>query len=110
MGAIKNDGHKPQMDLVPYEAVAAIADALQYGVEKYGRDNYLTEPGLSHARLAASVLRHMFAYTGGQRTDPESGLQHVHHAIAALAMLVTTIERFPEQELDQSSEDVRWFK
>lgn len=43
-----------------------------------------------------SLLRHLFAYNDGKDTDPESGLSHLDHACASLAMLVASIRANPE--------------
>jgi hypothetical protein len=88
VGAVKHDGDKPDLTLVPRKAVVAIARALMFGADKYGRNNFRQEPRLSKNRLLASTLRHLFADLDGEALDPESGLPHLYHAIAALSMLL----------------------
>lgn len=84
IGGTKHDTGKPDISLVPYIAIECEARALGYGEQKYGRYNYTA--GFESSRLTAAALRHLYAYIGGQNTDPESGLCHLGHARACLAM------------------------
>lgn len=90
LGGVKHDGGKPDLSLIPRHAAEAIARALMYGEGKYGRNNYLR--GFKSYRLVAAALRHIFAWQSGEETDPESGLSHLDHAIACLAMLIQTVK------------------
>jgi hypothetical protein len=56
-----------------------------YGAGKYGRFNF--KKGIEHTRLADACLRHLTAYLDGEDLDPESGVSHLGHALASLAML-----------------------
>lgn len=87
-GAVKHDADKPDPTLVPPKAVLAIARAMGFGAKKYGRDNYRQAPRLERNRLLASAFRHLLADLDGEALDPESGLPHVNHAMASLAMLI----------------------
>ena len=82
----KHDNGKPDLSLVPYIAISTEALALGFGEKKYGRYNYTN--GFEVSRLTAAALRHLFAYNGGETYDPESGLHHIGHARATLAMLL----------------------
>lgn len=95
MAGVKFDGGKPRMDLVPTEALIAMATVFGYGAEKYGEYNW--RGGINHSRLYAAVMRHLTSYWGGETTDPESGLNHLHHAIAGLAMLVSMPEEYDDR-------------
>lgn len=82
--ALKFDSGKPDLALVPRASVEAIARAMMFGAEKYGRDNWRL--GFDdNTRVLAAALRHIFAYVDGERTDPESGLSHLDHALAGLS-------------------------
>ena len=81
----KNDEGKPDLTLVPKEALWGMATALTYGADKYGRHNFRN--GLEYSRLAAACMRHLTAYMDGETLDPESGNNHLYHALASLAML-----------------------
>lgn len=81
----KFDGDKLRMDLIPAEAIYAIARVLTYGAKKYGDRNW--EEGLSWSRPYAALLRHAIAWFHGEETDPESGLSHLDHMAANAAFL-----------------------
>jgi hypothetical protein len=89
--AVKFDGDKPRLELVPPSAIIALGQVLGYGAAKYSEHNYLK--GMAHTRLIGAALRHMFAWIGGEEIDPESGLSHLSHALASIAMLIETKAR-----------------
>ena len=88
--AKKFDGEKPAVDLVCPEYILGTAEVLTFGAKKYGRKNYLNGAGDGeyHCRLYAAIQRHLLAYHAGEKLDPESGMSHLFHASAGLAMLV----------------------
>lgn len=83
---MKFDQGKPDLSLVPYIAVTTEALALGFGERKYGRYNYTA--GFEVSRLTAAALRHIYQYNNGDTFDSESGLHHIGHARACLAMLL----------------------
>jgi hypothetical protein len=89
-GGTKHDNGKPDLSLVPYSFLMEVAKALMYGEKKYGRYNF--EKGFPTHRLLSAALRHIWAYVNGEDKDPESGLSHLAHAGASLAMLVRCLE------------------
>lgn len=91
MAAIKNDSEKPDLSLIPRPAMEAIARALMFGEKKYHRYNYLK--GMEYHRLVAAAMRHLTAWQDGETLDPESGLSHLDHATASLAMLIDMIAK-----------------
>ncbi len=38
-------------------------------------------------------MRHILAWMGGEKNDPESGLSHIYHASCMLAFLAAQMER-----------------
>lgn len=82
----KHDNGKADLSLVPLIAIESEAFALGFGEKKYGRYNYTN--GFEVSRLTSAALRHLLAYNGGETYDPESGLHHIGHARANLAMLL----------------------
>jgi hypothetical protein len=87
---------KARFDLIPYEALKAMADAFGPGEARYGRlDRDLTlanwkglditgeQSPISHS------LKHIALYAAGETTDPETGApeDHLGHALANLAMM-----------------------
>jgi hypothetical protein len=82
----KREKMSQRYDLVPFEMIEAYARVAEFGARKYASWNW--SAGLPRMQLAASLLRHLFAYMRGQDIDPESGLPHTDHIVwnaAALA-------------------------
>ena len=86
VGGTKHDGGKADLSLVPHIAVSTEAQALMFGEQKYGRYNYTN--GFQVSRLTAAALRHIYQYNSGHDVDSESGIHHIGHARACLAMLL----------------------
>lgn len=95
----KNDQGKPRVSLIPKAAILGAARGLTYGEKKYGTHNFRN--GLSFSRLADATMRHLTSWLEGENNDPESGLSHLDHAIASLAML-----KFMEEH--RQDMDDRW--
>jgi hypothetical protein len=87
MDAIKYDGDKPMLSLVPSHAINGMGRALTYGAKKYANFNYKQGDGLDWDRYSSALLRHLFAWLGGEDKDPESGLNHIDHVLACAGML-----------------------
>lgn len=85
-GGIKHDAGKLRMDLLPQDAVEALAQILTDGAVKYGQRNW--ERGMAWSRPYAALLRHLLAWWGGQDEDPESGHSHLWHVLTNAAFLV----------------------
>lgn len=81
----KMDAGKARIDLVAPEFVTATADVLAFGAAKYSERNW--ERGMSWGRCFGALMRHMWAWWGGERNDPESGLPHLAHAACCLMFL-----------------------
>ncbi len=85
VGGTKYDSGKPDLSLLPTSSLEAMARALMYGEQKYNRNNF--KAGFNSNRLIAACLRHVNAWNDGEDLDPESGVDHLGHALACLAML-----------------------
>lgn len=96
MSATKNDSGKPSISLVPKEALWGCAAALTFGKNKYGQWNY--KKGMAYTRLADAAFRHLSQFIDGEDNDPESGLSHLHHCIASIAMLIDCNKNHPEND------------
>lgn len=101
MSGTKNDKDKPDFSLLPYAALEALARVLDFGAAKYDRNNY--RKGFDNTRLLAAALRHIHAYSNGEDLDPESGLSHLDHGLASIAMLL-------QNQKDGVSNDTRGFE
>jgi hypothetical protein len=84
-GGKKHDAGKPDLTLVPLALEEACARALGFGAGKYGRNNF--KGGIKYTRVLAACLRHLRAWNERRDNDEESGLSHLDHAVACLAML-----------------------
>lgn len=89
----KLDGGKAQFHLLPWEAVREVVKVLEFGARKYAPGNWRLVPNATE-RYGDAAIRHLAAWQGGERCDPESGLHHLAHAgccvLFALAFEVAT--------------------
>ena len=51
------------------------------------------EKGMSWGRVFGAMMRHMWAWWGGQKADDETGYSHLHHAACCLMFLIAYEER-----------------
>jgi hypothetical protein len=86
---IKFDGNKPNLTFIPKEAMFEMGKALTFGAKKYGDHNYRN--GMKVSRQLAAALRHIYQHLDGETLDPESGVTHIGHALASLAMACYTL-------------------
>lgn len=84
-GGIKHDGDKPQWHLLPFEAVEGAVRVLMHGAKKYSAYNW--SKGMPYTRVLDAAQRHLNAIYQGEDKDPDSGLDHVDHAICELVFL-----------------------
>ena len=97
---VKNDEGKLRMELIPPEALDALASVLTFGANKYGDRNW--EKGIQWSRVYGAALRHMNAWVqqkDDDGCDDETGLSHLAHALACITFLVT-YERRQMYEFD----------
>ena len=87
MRAQRHNKGKLRLDLVPPEAIEALAEVIGYGAEKYDENDW--RKGDKYSTTYASLQRHLLAWYKGIDNDDESGMNHLHHAITNIAFLVT---------------------
>ena len=83
---IKQDKEKIRLELIPPEAMWAIAAVRTYGIQKYGDKESWRQ--VEAERYIGALLRHLAAHMGGEKIDPESGLPHMWHVLCNAAFLV----------------------
>lgn len=83
--AIKFDTDKIRVDLLPICPLMRTAKVLTFGAKKYSERNW--ELGFDWSRPYGALLRHMFAWWGGEDKDPETGLSHLDHAACCIMFL-----------------------
>lgn len=78
---------KPDLSLVTAAMLEAVAAALKNGAVRYGRGNWRSTPvrGLVYT---AAALRHIKAWEDGEDFAADSGVHHLAHALASLAIIV----------------------
>lgn len=59
---------------------------MTFGERKYAAHNWRN--GLEYSRVLDAVMRHIAAFNGGERLDPESGCSHLAHAACGLMFLI----------------------
>ncbi len=101
VGGYKADEDKVRMDLIPPEAIFALADILTSGAKKYSNRNW--EKGMKWSRPFAASMRHLWAWWAGAAPttksflfgslDSESGRSHLWHALCCISFLVAYEER-----------------
>ena len=87
LSAVKYDGGKIRLDLIPFDALDEIARALEYGAIKYSEGQW--EGGFEWRRLIGATLRHVTSWARGQDKDLESGVSHLAHAGAMILFLLS---------------------
>ena len=84
---VKFDSDKIRMELIPPDALEALAKILTDGAKKYGARNW--EKGMAWSRAYAALQRHLLAWWGGQDVDPESGHPHLWHVLTNAVFLTS---------------------
>jgi hypothetical protein len=82
----KHDAGKLRYELLPPDAIAAVAAVMTYGATKYGDRNW--EKGMAWSRLRGAAARHLAAFDIGEDNDPETGLPHLAHATCCLMFIL----------------------
>lgn len=87
----KDDATKARLDLIPPELLFAVGDILNFGSVKYGERNW--EKGMAWSRVFGALMRHMWAWWGGEKGDSETGKSHLWHAGCCIAFLIAYEQR-----------------
>jgi hypothetical protein len=83
----KHDAGTRRYDLVPWGAIGQMVDVLGHGAAKYSADGWRAVPD-ARRRYFAALMRHVIAWYCGERTDPDSGMHHLAHALCDVAFLI----------------------
>lgn len=87
----KDDGGKVRYELLPPELLDGVAQILTFGAAKYEDRNW--EKGMKWSRAFGAMMRHLWAWWGGQHNDAETGQSHLWHAGCCLAFLIAYEQR-----------------
>lgn len=86
---------KPDYSLIPIAAMQEAAKVLEYGASKYERDNWRRP---THWSVSFACLqRHLAAWQAGEDNDPESGRNHLGHAMCNILQMLDMLENYPEE-------------
>ena len=88
-GAMKEALGKPPVSLVPTELILGAARAFAFGEQKYNRHNW--RKGMKGSLLYDALMRHLLAWNDGEDNAEDSGVAHLDHAAACLAMLMSDL-------------------
>lgn len=78
---------KPDLSLVPPTALREMARAMGDGASKYGAYNWRDHPVLARVYVAAA-MRHLGDWLDGEELAQDSGVHHLAHAMANMAILL----------------------
>ena len=96
-GGRKFDGGKLQYGLLPPLALKATTEILTFGAEKYEPDNWKHVPD-SKRRYFDAMQRHLWAWKEGEQNDPETGKNHLAHAMCCLMFLYEHDVKYSKDE------------
>lgn len=82
---------KVSITKLPAVALAHAAHAMMNGAEKYGPYNWRAKEVKASIYVDAA-LRHLYDWFEGQETATDSGVHHLGHAIACMAILLDAQE------------------
>lgn len=112
---VKHDNGKAPMSLIAYDVIEKVAHVLGFGAKKYAPNNW--KKGMKMSRVMDATFRHLTAWNEGEDIDPESGLNHIDHALCELMFLRWYIihrpdldDRYKETLLltNEVKEDLEW--
>lgn len=92
----KLDAGKPSLGLVDRTALEELAKVLDFGKRKYDAHNW--RGGITWSRVIDSALRHINAFNDGEDMDPESGLNHIAHAMCNCMFLLNYYRTHKEKD------------
>lgn len=78
---------KPPFHLIPQPFLVILSKVMNLGASKYGPFNWRTNSVAASVYIAAA-MRHIASYYDGEDKDPESGVSHLAHAAACMAILI----------------------
>jgi hypothetical protein len=76
-------GSRPELLDVDWQL--GTGEVLKFGADKYA-DN-LWRKGMAWSRVYGALLRHLYAFWGGEMLDPETGKPHMYHATCCIMFL-----------------------
>lgn len=84
---LKTGEGKVQWSLLPWDAAAVVVEVMEHGAEKYGPGNW-ADQSPRDPKYFDAAMRHLVAWRSGEKIDPESGVNHLGHAVSSLLILL----------------------
>jgi hypothetical protein len=78
---------KTPLGLIPTVAMDVMSAVLKHGADKYGEANWRTAP-IAISTYTSAFFRHLNAWRDGEDLDPDSGVSHLGHVMAACAIIL----------------------
>ena len=91
--AMRYNQGKLQWDLVDFPSLEGMVRVLEFGAQKYDRDNW--KKGLPMRAQCSSIMRHLVALFSGEIIDPETGIEHYHHIMCNAMFMAHTMKNHP---------------
>jgi len=81
---------KPMYHLLPPRELEQVVKVLTFGANKYGENDWqhFVQKDRNERRYVSACLRHVMAFTMGERLDHETHLPHLAHAISCLLFVL----------------------
>ena len=108
--AIEDKGRKADLgklryDLLSSYALEQLVKVLTYGSVKYEDRNW--EKGIAWGRVFGALMRHAWAFWGGEEIDPESGLPHMDH-VQACSHFLSHYGKYNRVDDDRPKKEKTW--
>lgn len=94
--ALRYNQGKTQWSLVDFDSLEGLVQVLEYGAQKYARDNW--KKGMPVTQVSESLMRHLFAFLRGEDVDPESGCRHISHVMCNAMFLEYILREKPHYD------------
>jgi hypothetical protein len=93
---IKHDTGKLQWNLLPLKYLRGTVRVLMFGAKKYAPWNW--RKGMPWTQPYNALQRHLDAWIEGEDIDPETGENHLDHAMCELVFLRCFVEEHPDKD------------
>lgn len=77
----------PSLSVIPSTAILELGKAFNNGASKYGAFNW-REGKISSSVYMDAAMRHLLAWYDGEELAEDSGVHHLGHAMACLALVL----------------------
>lgn len=83
---------KPALiSVIPTAALLHLGEVMKLGANKYGAFNW-RETKVPVETYMDAAMRHLLSYQDGEDADPESGMSHLAHVMACMAIIIDATE------------------